>query len=159
SRNGKDWTKEFPTVARAIGRLPAGTLLLDGEGTALLPNGATSFQALQRRAEGKGPLVYFAFDLLHVDGWGPRHGRREQRKDVLKRLIEGASSVLRLSDHVRGQGPAFFKKVQEAGLEGVISKRADAPYRGGRGGEWRKAKCRPTQEAVIGGFTLASDRS
>src|SRR5258708_1232373 len=66
SRNGKDWTKEFPHVARAVGRLPAGTALLDGECAAVLPNGATSFQALQRRADAAAPLVYFAFDLLHL---------------------------------------------------------------------------------------------
>jgi bifunctional non-homologous end joining protein LigD len=157
SRNGKDWTKEFPTVARAVGRLPAGTALLDGEVAAVLPNGSTSFQALQRRSDGRVPLVYFAFDLLHLDGWDLRDVRLEERKEVLRRLLEMAPPALRLSDHVRGQGPAFFEQVRGAGLEGVMSKRADAPYRAGRGGDWRKAKCRPTQEAVIGGFTQASD--
>ena len=78
SRNGKDWTKEFPQVARAVGRLPAGTLLLDGEVAAVLPSGATSFQALQRRADGGTPLVYFVFDLLHLDGWDLR-GRAARR--------------------------------------------------------------------------------
>jgi len=157
SRNGKDWTKEFPQVARGVGRLPAGTALLDGEVAAVLPNGATSFQALQRRAEGGVPLVYFAFDLLHLDGWDLRGVRLEDRKQVLRRLLESAPDVLRFSDHVRGQGPEFFEKAREAGLEGVVSKRADAPYREGRGGDWRKAKCRLTQEMVIGGFTLSSD--
>jgi bifunctional non-homologous end joining protein LigD len=157
SRNGKDWTKEFPQVARAVGRLPAGTALLDGEVAAVLPNGATSFQALQRRADGGAPLVYFAFDLLHLDGWDLRGVRLEERKEVLRRLLEKAPAALRFSDHVRGQGPAFFEKAREAGLEGVVSKRADAPYREGRGGDWRKAKCRLSQEVVIGGWTLPSD--
>ena len=158
SRNGKDWTKEFPQVARAVGRLPAGTALLDGEVAAVLPNGATSFQALQRRGTDKTvPLVYFAFDLLHLDGWDLREVRLEERKEVLRRLLESAPAALRFSDHVRGQGPAFFEKAREAGLEGVVSKRADAPYREGRGGDWRKAKCRLSQEVVIGGFTLSSD--
>src|SRR5512143_3771721 len=137
SRNGKDWTKEFPQVARAVGRLQAGTALLDGEVAAVLPNGATSFQALQRRAEGAVPLVYFAFDLLHLDGWDLRGVRLVERKAVLRRLLEKAPDTLRFSDHVRGQGPAFFEKVREAGLEGVVSKRADYPYREGRGGDWR----------------------
>jgi bifunctional non-homologous end joining protein LigD len=157
SRNGKDWTKEFPQVARAVGRLPAGTALLDGEVAAVLPNGATSFQALQRRAEGAVPLVYFAFDLLHLDGWDLRGVRLEERKEVLRRLLGSAPAALRFSDHVCGQGPLFFEKAREAGLEGVVSKRADAPYREGRGGDWRKAKCRLTQEVVIGGWTLQSD--
>ena len=133
SRNGKDWTKEFPQVARAVGRLPAGTALLDGEVAAVLPNGATSFQALQRRAEGGTPLVYFAFDLLHLDGWDLREVRLEERKEVLRRLLESAPAALRFSDHVRGHGPEFFAQARELGLEGVVSKRADAPYREGRG--------------------------
>ena len=157
SRNGKDWTKEFPQVARAVGRLPAGTALLDGEVAAVLPNGATSFQALQHRADGGTPLVYFAFDLLHLDGWDLRAVKLEERKEVLRRLLESAPATIRFSDHVRGQGPAFFEKAREAGLEGVVSKRADAPYREGRGGDWRKAKCRLSQEVVIGGWTLPSD--
>ncbi len=157
SRNGKDWTKEFPQVARAVGRLPAGTALLDGEVAAVLPNGATSFQALQRRGDGGAPLVYFVFDLLHLDGWDLRAVGLEQRKEALHRLLESAPPVLRFSDHVRGRGPEFFATAREAGLEGVVSKRADAPYREGRAGDWRKAKCRLTQEVVIGGFTLASD--
>ena len=68
-----------------------------------------------------------------------------------------APAALRFSDHVRGQGPAFFEKVREAGLEGVVSKRAGSPYREGRGGDWRKAKCRQSQEVVIGGWTPSSD--
>jgi bifunctional non-homologous end joining protein LigD len=159
SRNGKDWTKEFPTVARAVGRLPAGTALLDGEVAAVLPSGATSFQALQRRAAepGAAPLVYFAFDLLHLDGWNLRDVRLEERKEVLRRLLESAPPAVRFSDHVRGQGAAFFEKAKEAGLEGVVSKRADRPYREGRGGDWRKAKCRLSQEVVIGGWNPSSD--
>jgi bifunctional non-homologous end joining protein LigD len=157
SRNGKDWTKEFPQVARAVSRLPAGTALLDGEVAALLANGTTSFQALQRRADKEVPLVYFAFDLLHLDGWDLRGVRLDERKQVLRRLLESAPATLRFSDHVRGQGRPFFEQAREAGLEGVVSKRADAPYREGRGGDWRKAKCRLSQEVVIGGWTLPSD--
>ncbi len=157
SRNGKDWTKEFPQVARAVGRLRAGTALLDGEVAAVLPNGHTSFQALQRRSDGGAPLVYFVFDLLHLDGWDLRPVRLDERKEVLRRLLEGGPESLRFSDHVRGHGPEFFAKVKEAGVEGVVSKRADAPYREGRGGDWRKSKCRLSQEMVIGGWTLPSD--
>ena len=158
SRNGKDWTKEFPEIARAVLRLPAGTALLDGEVAAVLPNGATSFQALQQRGfAGAPPLAYFAFDLLHLDGWDLRPVKLEDRKEVLRRLLASAPNRLRFSDHVRGQGPAFFEQARQLGLEGIISKRAGAPYREGRGGDWRKAKCRLTQEFVIGGWTLPSD--
>jgi bifunctional non-homologous end joining protein LigD len=157
SRNGKDWTKEFPQVARAVSRLPVGTALLDGEVAAVLPDGRTSFQALQRRSEKSTPLVYYAFDLLHLDGWDLRAVKLVERKEVLRRLLEAGPDVLRFSDHVRGQGPAFFEQARAAGLEGVISKRADAPYREGRGFDWLKAKCRLSQEVVIGGFTPPSD--
>jgi bifunctional non-homologous end joining protein LigD len=157
SRNGKDWTKEFPLVARAVSRLPAGTALLDGEVAAVLPDGRTSFQALQRRADGATPLVYFVFDVLHLDGWDLREVRLDERKEVLRRVLESAPPALRFSDHVRGHGAEFFEKAREAGLEGVVSKRADAPYREGRGGDWRKAKCRLSQEVVVGGWTLPSD--
>jgi bifunctional non-homologous end joining protein LigD len=157
SRNGKDWTKEFPQVARAVGRLKAGTAILDGEVAAVLPSGATSFQALQRRGSDASPLVYFVFDLLHLDGWDLTQVALVERKRVLQRLLAGAPPSLRFSDHVRGQGPAFFEEARQAGLEGVVSKRAEAPYRAGRGGDWRKTKCRLTQEMVIGGWTLPSD--
>lgn len=157
SRNGKDWTKEFPQVARAVGRLRAGTALLDGEVAAVLPNGRTSFQALQRRSEAGTPLVFFVFDLLHLDGWDLRPVRLDERKQALRRLLEGGPETLRFSDHVRGRGPEFFAQVRDAGVEGVVSKRGDAPYREGRGGDWLKAKCRLSQEVVIGGWTLPSD--
>jgi bifunctional non-homologous end joining protein LigD len=157
SRNGKDWTKEFPQVARAVSRLPAGTALLDGEVAAVLPSGATSFQALQRRSDGGSLLVYFVFDLLHLDGWDLREAPLAARKDVLRRLLDAAPAALRFSDHVRGRGPDFFEAARAQGLEGVVSKRAGAPYRPGRGGDWRKAKCRLSQEMVIGGWTDPSD--
>jgi len=157
SRNGKDWTKEFPQVARALGRLRVGTALLDGEVAALLPDGRTSFQALQKRSDGATPLVYFVFDLLHLDGWDLRPVGLEERKRVLRHLLAGGPEALRFSDHVRGQGPEFFQQAREAGVEGVVSKRVDSPYRGGRGGDWLKAKCRLSQEVVIGGWTLPSD--
>lgn len=157
SRNGKDWTKEFPQVARAVNRLAAGTALLDGEVAAVLPNGTTSFEALQRRADRAVPLVYFIFDLLHLDGWNLHGVRLDARKRVLQLLLEAAPEGLRFGDHVQGHGPEFFAQVRQAGLEGLVSKRADAPYRAGRGGDWLKVKCRLSQEMVIGGWTLPSD--
>jgi bifunctional non-homologous end joining protein LigD len=156
ARNGKDWTKELPQIARALGRLPTGTALLDGEVAAVLPNGHTSFQALQQRTD-RTSLVYFAFDLLHLDGWDLRRVGLEERKQVLQRLLQTGPETLRFSDHVRGHGPEFFEKAKAAGIEGVVSKRADAAYPEGRNGDWLKTKCRPSQEMVIGGWTPSSD--
>jgi bifunctional non-homologous end joining protein LigD len=154
SRNGKDWTKEFPQVARAVGRLPAGTALLDGEVAAVLPSGATSFQALQRRGMGApAPLVYFAFDLLHLDGEDLAARPLLERKAALANLLGEGRVPIRYAPHVEGSGASVFREACRLGLEGIVSKRADLPYRPGRNAGWVKTKCILRQELVIGGFT------
>src|SRR5712692_6929546 len=158
SRNGRDWSDKFPTIAEAVGRLPAERALLDGEVAVLQPDGTTSFQALQNFLSGTGPgqLVYMVFDLLHLDGWDLTGARLEDRKAVLERLLasgNGKSGPVRYSDHVAGDGPDFFTHGCRLGLEGVIAKRRDAPYRSTRGADWLKIKCVKRQEVVIGGYT------
>lgn len=158
SRNGNDWTSHFPPVADAVARLPLETALFDGEVAVFLPDGTTSFQALQNAgsAEKKGRLTYVIFDLLHLNGWDLTGARLEDRKALLAALIQslGADpSPLKYSDHVEGSGPEFFAQAGRLGLEGIISKKRDAPYRGGRTTDWLKIKCIREQEVVIGGFT------
>jgi bifunctional non-homologous end joining protein LigD len=158
SRNGRDWTEKFPTIAEAVGHLPAERAMLDGEVAVLKPDGTTSFQALQNFLSGTGPgqLVYMVFDLLHLDGWDLTGARLEDRKAVLERLFasgNGKAGPVRYSDHVAGDGPDFFTHACRLGLEGVIAKRRDAPYRGTRGADWLKIKCVKQQEVVIGGYT------
>jgi bifunctional non-homologous end joining protein LigD len=158
SRNGRDWTDKFPTIAEAVGHLPAERAMLDGEVAVLQPDGTTSFQALQNFLSGTGPgqLVYMVFDLLHLDGWDLTGARLEDRKAVLERLLasgNGKSGPVRYSDHVAGDGPDFFTHACRLGLEGVIAKRRDAPYRGTRSADWLKIKCVKGQEVVIGGYT------
>jgi bifunctional non-homologous end joining protein LigD len=157
SRRFKDWTAEFPSVAEAIAGLPVERAVLDGEVAALLPDGRTSFQALQN-AFGTGDVAYFAFDLLAVDGEDLTRRPLEERKARLQALIKRANgrkkkTIVRFSDHVIGQGPAFFALACEQQLEGIVSKRRGDPYRGGRGTSWVKTKCMQRQELVIGGFT------
>jgi bifunctional non-homologous end joining protein LigD len=157
SRRFKDWTAEFPSVAQAVAALPVERAVLDGEVAALLPDGRTSFQALQN-ALGTGDLAYFVFDLLALDGEDLTPLPLEERKARLKALLAQANgrrkaTVVRFSDHVIGQGPAFFRLACEQQLEGIVSKRRDAPYRAGRGTSWVKTKCMQRQELVIGGFT------
>jgi bifunctional non-homologous end joining protein LigD len=157
SRNGKDWTDRLPAVAEAAERLPASQALLDGEAAVLLPNGTTSFQALQNlmSGTGSGHLVYYVFDLLHLDGYDLAGVALESRKDVLRALLEAADvpSPLRYSEHVRGSGPDFYAQACQLSLEGVVCKRRDAVYRSGRSRDWLKVKCLEEQEVVIGGFT------
>ena len=157
TRTGQDWTHRFPDVARAAAQLPVQAALLDGELVALQPDGRSSFQLLQGAlSEGAdATLVYYAFDLLYLDGYDVSLAPLETRKDTLKRLLEAGTQVgpMRYSDHVVGGGQAFYEAACRLGLEGMIAKRKAAPYRGGRGGEWLKVKCLQRQEFVIGGFT------
>ncbi|MGE0521056.1 MAG: non-homologous end-joining DNA ligase [Candidatus Binatia bacterium] len=158
SRGGKDWTARFPSVRFAAARLPVRAALLDGEVAVLLPDGSTSFQALQNVVDPAraGRLVYFVFDLLHLDGVDIRALPLEQRKAELRRLlsrIPADSDVLRYADHIVGNGPAVLARACESGAEGIVAKRRDLPYQPGRGSGWLKAKCLQRQEFVIGGFT------
>ena len=157
SRNGKDWTHAFPAVARAASELGVDDAVLDGEVVILLPDGRTSFQALQNAFAGEGAsgsIVYFVFDLLRLNGERIDSLPLEERKARLRTLIDaGAQGRIRYTDHVIGRGREFFEQARRMGLEGIISKRRDLPYRPGRHGGWLKAKCTQRQEFVIGGFT------
>jgi bifunctional non-homologous end joining protein LigD len=156
SRQANDWTDRFSTIARAAGRLPARQALIDGEVAVVLPDGTTSFQALQNLMSGEGPgeLVYFVFDLLHLDGYDLTRGPLERRKALVRDLLAGVgNAALRYSEHVVGSGPEFFKEACGLALEGIVCKRRDAPYRPGRSRDWLKVKCHKEQEVVIGGYT------
>jgi bifunctional non-homologous end joining protein LigD len=156
TRNGKDWTDRFTPVAEAVAQLPVRSALLDGEVTVLEPDGTTSFQALQNALTGdrERDLVYFAFDLLYLDGYDLRGATLLDRKAALTGVLSGNTSpTIRFSDHVQGSGEAFYRQACTLSLEGIISKQADRPYRSGRGKDWLKVKCLKRQEFVIVGFT------
>ena len=158
SRNAHDWTEKFPAVAEAVGRLPVEEAILDGEVTVLLPDGTSSFQALQNFGSSttRGQLAYMIFDLLYLDGRDLTGARLDDRKAALARVLASGSdraAVLRYSDHVVGAGADFFARACKLGLEGIVSKKRDAPYRGTRGADWLKVKCLKQQEIVIGGYT------
>jgi bifunctional non-homologous end joining protein LigD len=151
SRRFRDWTCEFPEVAAAVERLAGDQLMIDGEVAVVLPDGRTSFQALQGR---DGVPAYFAFDLLHDGEHDVTHLPLIERKQRLARLVAGANrEVVVYSDHVTGSGREFFRLACQRGLEGIVSKRRDAPYTPGRGAAWQKTKCLLRQELVIGGYT------
>jgi bifunctional non-homologous end joining protein LigD len=156
SRNARDWTAQFPGIADALSRLQAKQGLLDGEIAVLVPNGTTSFQALQNAMStgGQGELVYFVFDLLHLDGQDLTGAPLEARKHALEKLVgTNRDGPIRYSTHVVGQGEEFFSQACRRGLEGVVSKRRDRPYEPGRGRSWLKVKCVHEQEFVVGAFT------
>ncbi len=156
SRNGKDWTARFASVARAVAGLPASRAVFDGEVCVVEAGGATSFQAL-RDAIGEGEaraLTYFLFDVVHLDGYDLTATPLLERKKLLARVLgrRGGTDLV-YSDHIVGNGAAFYSKACEQGLEGVISKLATSPYRQVRSRDWRKTKCLQEQELVIAGYT------
>lgn len=157
SRNGKDWTKAFQPIADALAHVRAETAVFDGEVAYVMEDGRTDFQMLQNAlhegAKRDGRLVYFVFDLLHLDGEDLRDLTLLERKDKLRTILAGEKPPLMMGDHVASSGQAFFDQVCKLGLEGIIAKRADAPYRSGRGKDWVKVKCQQRQELVIVGFT------
>ena len=159
TRTGLDWSDKFASVVEAAAALDA-SALIDGEVVALDQHGNPSFQALQASLkEGSANLAYFAFDLLTLDGEDLTGLPTFERKDRLKELLAGAPSALHFSDHVTGNGEKLFDSLCKSGLEGIVSKRADAPYRVGlRTQTWLKVKCLHRQELIILGWT-PSDKS
>jgi bifunctional non-homologous end joining protein LigD len=150
SRRGNDWTRDFPEIAKAAGRLRVGSALIDGEVAVLLPDGRTSFQALQSSLAGerRGELVYFAFDLLELDGSEVWREPLEERKASLRRVVTREGPI-RFSRHWVGGGGKVFREACRLGFEGLVSKRRDQPYRPGRSTAWLKSKCVQRQQFVM----------
>lgn len=156
TRKGLDWTAKFQAIADAAASLPGA--LIDGEIVALDHNGAPDFAALQAAiSEGRSrELVYFAFDLLFEGGEDLRKLPLSQRKERLEQLISRKGSHernVRYVAHLSEPGDAVLQSACRMNLEGIVSKRADAPYSSGRTTSWVKAKCRAGHEVVIGGWS------
>jgi bifunctional non-homologous end joining protein LigD len=156
SRSGLDWTVRFPAIAEALLTLPTNIALIDGEVAFVLPTGVTEFKSLQEHIDTPNPAIrYFAFDLLSLDGKDCRNKKLTERRAQLAKLlsVKGVSDFLIYADYVEGSGPEFFAQACAAGLEGIVSKRADRPYISGRGKDWLKIKCLRGEEFVIGGYS------
>ena len=158
-RRASVWTENFPEIAEAARRLPVSNALFDGEVAVQDPDGHSRFHGLQELLGG-GPrtgLVYFVFDLLHLDGEDLTRLPLHERKLRLGGVMESVSPDLpiRAVDSIVGNGPAVFAQARKMGLEGIVSKRLDQPYLAGRGSGWLKVKCARRQEVVLGGFSVA----
>ena len=159
TRRFQDWTHRYEPVAEEAKELSIETAILDGEVVALLPSGISSFQELQNAGKPgfNAHLAYYAFDLLYLNGYDLRGAPLERRKQLLKEVLEAASTQrIQFSEHFEEDGPSFFRQCCRMGLEGVISKRRDRPYHSGRSNDWIKTKCVAREELVIGGYTLSS---
>ncbi len=163
TRSGADYTAVFPEIARAIKALPLENVILDGEVVVLDPTGVPNFALLQRRGRlGKGieirraaielPATFFAFDLLAFEDFDLRPLPLLERKRLLKRILPPLGPI-RYLDHIERDGAPFLAQVTQMGLEGIIAKKADAPYRAGRTQSWLKIKADKTADFVIVGFT------
>jgi bifunctional non-homologous end joining protein LigD len=157
SRNGIEWTQKIPELAKAVASLKLDSAQLDGEMIVPTESGSSDFNALQGRlgAENKAPLRYMLFDAPYLDG-EDLHGLPliERKARLEKVLKKSRSKLLAYSAHQVGNGAALYAQAATAGWEGIVSKRANSPYRyGARNGDWVKVKARLSDEFVVVGYT------
>jgi bifunctional non-homologous end joining protein LigD len=161
TRNGNDYTGRFRDVAYSLSNWADGrAMVLDGEMVVTDAAGRTDFQALQNYLKNPQAqnLTYIVFDLLALDGADLRGRRLLDRKETLAALLQDAPKNLHYSRHVRGKGKESLAAACEAGLEGIVGKKADSVYSGTRNADWIKLKCDQRQEFVIGGYTLSAKK-
>jgi bifunctional non-homologous end joining protein LigD len=158
TRNGNDWSDKFRSIVRAAAKLPAGCLI-DGEAVALDKKGKPSFQLLQSSFKGgDADMAFYAFDLLVDQGEDIAGLSNLERKERLAALLKAASVPIVYGDHIIGKGEKLFEAVCKEGGEGIISKKAGAPYKGERTRNWLKIKCIQRQEFVIVGWQDSDKR-
>jgi bifunctional non-homologous end joining protein LigD len=162
SRNQNDLTARYPELHDLPQLVQAKTAILDGEVVALDETGRSSFSLMQQRtgirsggrrgpAQPGIPVLYYAFDLLYLDGYDLRRVALERRKEVLKRIVQ-AKDPMRYSEHF-DQGASLFDAAKKNGLEGILAKRRASCYEEKRSSEWLKIKITQTVDCVIGGYT------
>ena len=157
TRKGLDWTSRFPNIAEAVAGLPVRTALLDGE-IVIEENGIATFSGLQAalKAGERESFIYYVFDLLHLDGRDLIPLPLIERKGELSRLLGKGRGPIKYSDHFSEDGGVVLHHACEMSLEGIVSKRTDAPYRSGRSETFIKAKCSNAQEFVVGGYSVST---
>ena len=156
TRSGLDWTAKFEATARALKAMKLPSALIDGEIVVETAAGVSSFSALQQAlaAGDTGSAVFYAFDLLYLDGRDLRALPLTERKDLLLQSLDDVEpgGPIRFSEHLAADGEAMARHACRLGLEGIVAKRADAPCRSGRTDAWRKIKCSSSEEFVVAGF-------
>jgi bifunctional non-homologous end joining protein LigD len=143
SRNGRDWTDRVPLIAEGLAKLRVRSVTLDGEGVVCGADGVTDFDKLRTAVGrlGTRDAFLYAFDLLEINGTDLRRDAWDERRKILARLLRGVGHGIQLSDHMDGSdGEAVFRHACEMGLEGIVAKRRDRPYRSGRSPDWIKVK-------------------
>lgn len=158
--SGLDWTDKLATIADAAIQIPANHAVLDGEIIVQNDKGIPDFGAL-RAAIGHEPhrLLFYAFDLLHLDGFDLRGAALCDRRRVLAMLLGKQPGRISMSETIDEPGDVLFQHACAMGLEGIIAKRADAPYRSGRVETWVKVKCMKAMRLAVIGFVPAKSNS
>jgi bifunctional non-homologous end joining protein LigD len=159
TRGGHDWTDRFPTIVAGAKALGVGTAIFDGEAVVLDEEGRSDFGALQRSLGGRGgkrvseESILYAFDLLYLDGHDLTGTELSVRRHILEDLLPtGEESAIRLSEDINLDGEALLTQAYRLGLEGIIAKHRDRPYRSGRTGDWLKIKCVQSESFMIVGY-------
>ena len=155
TRNGHDWSDRYQPIGGILSKVRCNQAIIDGEICVQDETGVTSFAALQDALATRAPerLTYFAFDLLYLNGFDLIRTPLIQRKRELKRLLKGVRDSVQYSDHVVGDGPAFFEQAEKLSLEGIVSKRVNAPYRPGKARSWVKTKITDEGNFLVVGYT------
>jgi bifunctional non-homologous end joining protein LigD len=152
SRTDRSMDGDYPGLVRALSKERCRDFVVDGEVVAFDRRGVTSFQRLQRRGRERVAVFLYVFDVLRLDGRDVRDLPLRKRKAELRRALSFHGPV-RYTPHRNERGEEMFAEACRKGLEGIIAKRADSPYRATRSSDWRKLKCHAEQELVIGGYT------
>ncbi|WP_144061234.1 non-homologous end-joining DNA ligase [Hyphomicrobium denitrificans] len=159
TRGGLDWTERFGAVPALLRKLHCDKALIDGELVVEDSSGHSSFTELAAALKGgrSERFVFQCFDLLHLDGFNLMPAALIDRKDLLRQLLaDQASPEIRYSEHLSGNGARMLREACHLGLEGLVSKRADRPYRSGRHDEWLKSKCIQIDEFVVIGYVVSN---
>jgi len=156
TRRGHDWTDRFKSFAVGSASIKAHSAILDGEVIVPTAEGFSDFGALEADlgARRSDRLVFYAFDVLYVDGFDLRRVPLVERRRVLAALLEGADERIRCSEFVEGDGKAIFRNACGIGLEGIVSKRRDSRYQSGRTTLWVKATCRKRDTFWVAGVAF-----
>jgi bifunctional non-homologous end joining protein LigD len=152
SRTDRDMSAQYSEVSEALRADPCPDFVVDGEVVALDSRGITSFSRLQRRGKERVAIYLYVFDLLRLEGSDLRDLPLRERKRQLREALRFEDPI-RFTPHRNEVGEQLYEEACRKGLEGVIAKRADSPYRATRSRDWLKLKCHAEQELVIGGFT------
>lgn len=158
TRGGHDWTSRFSGIASAARDFRPRTMILDGEAVVLDNEGRSDFSALQKALGGRGgkrtasEAIFYAFDLLYLDGHDLTRMHQLERREMLRDLLDGYGGAIKFSESIDADGEELLASACELGLEGIIAKHADQPYRSGRTGDWVKIKCVQSDTYVIVGY-------